>query len=72
MGRPSMPKRAQSVCECGHEGDGPDSQHLGVGPAAGHGRCTVPTCRCEKFTWARFNEYGERRSRAAAARRRQP
>lgn len=42
----------KSKCECGHTGDGPESQHLGIAPRAGHGACTVDGCGCERFRWA--------------------
>ena len=54
-----MPENYQypkSMCYCGHEGDGPDSDHLGFN---GHGPCIY--CDCEQFTWKEwlpeFSEY---------------
>jgi hypothetical protein len=49
----------QSVCTCGHVGDVPSrsdrptkaNDHIGL---LGHGKCQVPTCKCDRFTWARF------------------
>ena len=51
----------KSVCQCGHSGDGPDSDHGSLNPVAsqlqpGHGKCSVPGCDCEQFTWADFTE----------------
>lgn len=34
-------------CTCRHF----RSLHSGAYPAAGHGRCNLQNCRCEKFTW---------------------
>ncbi len=45
----------KSICECGHTGDGPRSDHA-ARFAEGHGRCTVTGCGCPQFTWARFTE----------------
>lgn len=49
----------KSICTCGHSGDGPDSDHGSDNEilsqvCPGHGRCTVPGCECERFTWAGF------------------
>jgi hypothetical protein len=46
-------KRTQpkSLCYCKHTGDGANSEHAGV---IGHGPCTVPGCKCAKFTWAKW------------------
>ena len=41
----------KSVCLCKHLGDGSKSEHAGL---IGHGYCTVPGCRCPKFSWRRF------------------
>jgi hypothetical protein len=41
----------KSVCRCKHLGDGSKSEHAGL---IGHGYCTVPGCRCQKFSWRRF------------------
>jgi len=52
-----MPKRLEehlaphSICTCGHTGDGPDSDHSSSRLVLGHGRCTVPGCQCQQFTW---------------------
>ncbi len=43
----------QSVCTCGHLGDGLRSHHEDH-YGAGHGHCTVLHCTCHKFTWAGF------------------
>lgn len=40
---------AKSVCQCGHLGDGADSDHGGL---IGHGPCSQ--CACAKFTWKRW------------------
>lgn len=46
---------ANSVCKCGHLGDGPHSGHRGLN---GHGSCWIEGCRCEQFTWVKFtSEY---------------
>jgi hypothetical protein len=45
----------RSFCECGHTGDGPNSQHAdSVHGARGHGKCLYRDCPCGKFTWDRF------------------
>ena len=65
-----MPENYQypkSMCYCGHEGDGPDSDHLGFN---GHGACAIMVpndqggfrpCDCQQFTWKEwlpeFSEY---------------
>lgn len=42
----------KSYCECGHRGDGPNSQHEDrTKYAPGHGKCTVEGCACTKFGW---------------------
>lgn len=41
----------RSICSCGHDGDGPNSQHTG---AIGHGFCMHPDCHCRCFTWMCF------------------
>jgi hypothetical protein len=52
----------KSVCQCGHTGDGAASEHADTALAVlgmqvkGHGRCLVPGCACERFTWGRFND----------------
>lgn len=49
-----------SLCECGHTGDGPTSQHVNrladhtIPAGRGHGYCLVRGCKCEKFRWAKF------------------
>jgi len=49
----------KSICQCGHSGDGPDSDHATdkgmMNLAPGHSRCTVPGCDCQRFTWAGFS-----------------
>jgi hypothetical protein len=52
-------KEARSMCECGHTGDGPCSQHAslvtekdGMVVEDGHGGCKV--CNCDRFTWDDF------------------
>lgn len=45
------PTHARSICECGHSGDGPDSQHAGF---IGHGPCFHEGCDCVRFTWKHF------------------
>jgi hypothetical protein len=42
-----------SLCRCGHTGDGANSEHAPTFEP-GHGLCTAPGCKCEKFTWANF------------------
>lgn len=42
-----------SKCTCGHNGDGPGSQHKDGGNA-GHEHCKVKGCPCPKFVWAGF------------------
>jgi len=44
-------KGGKSFCECGHTGDGDNSQHAGL---LGHGPCKHPNCNCVKFTWVTF------------------
>ena len=51
----------KSVCQCGHSGDGPDSDHGSANAVTsqlqpGHGKCSVPGCKCEQFTWSDFTE----------------
>lgn len=41
----------KSVCSCGHDGDGTDTDHAKSGLAPGHGMCLVPGCPCRKFRW---------------------
>lgn len=41
----------KSICQCGHNGDGPDSNHGGL---LGHGACNMPGCDCKKFMWKKF------------------
>jgi len=45
--------KAKSLCECGHTGDGPGSDHgeTWFALADGHGPCQVPGCACSQFTW---------------------
>ena len=44
---------ARAICECGHTGDGPQSQHTASEAGTpGHGRCTH--CDCQKFRWAKW------------------
>lgn len=47
----------KSICVCGHTGDGPGSFHAGT---IGHGFCLSVGCKCPKFTWDRFTDYGEK------------
>jgi hypothetical protein len=44
----------KSMCQCGHNGDGPDSNHEDS-LIPGHGACNMPGCDCKKFRWAKFN-----------------
>ena len=53
------PVKPQSVCYCGHDGDGPNSSHEDT-MIPGHGACKRQ-CECEKFTWKAFNGYGKKR-----------
>jgi hypothetical protein len=62
---------AKSICRCKHTGDGEYSDHapeLEVEPdpkkraivvgkyvEAGHGKCTMPGCKCRKFVWVKFD-----------------
>lgn len=41
----------KSVCQCGHTGDGANSEH-DDSLQAGHGACFE--CECVKFTWTKF------------------
>ncbi len=41
----------KSICTCGHNGDGVNSQHAGY---VGHGQCMVSKCHCTKFAWEKF------------------
>jgi hypothetical protein len=41
----------KSLCQCGHEGDGPHSAHGGT---IGHGACSVIGCACAKFSWRSY------------------
>lgn len=45
---PSEYQSPKSWCFCGHQGDGPASQHGGIN---GHGACKVEGCDCQQFTW---------------------
>lgn len=42
---------AKSICQCGHKGDGDNSEHDGYN---GHGKCNVKGCNCNRFTWKSF------------------
>lgn len=45
----------KSVCSCGHNGDGPGSQHHdSLQP--GHGACRIRGCPCQQFSWAKFTD----------------
>lgn len=44
----------KSYCTCNHSGDGPNSNHADTRLVKGHGKCLVPGCNCEKFTWVDF------------------
>jgi hypothetical protein len=48
----------QSVCTCGHVGDGANSQHKAT-VAEGHGACMVRECKCKRFTWKRYMTLAE-------------
>ena len=54
------PLAPRSRCTCGHVGDGPNSQHLGL---MGHGACSVKGCDCQKFTWSEFLGVENKRQR---------
>lgn len=43
----------KSICQCGHTGDGENSEH-GPTVAQGHGRCNVPGCLCAHFRWKAY------------------
>lgn len=48
----------RGFCECGHTGDGSDTQHADqttrfAGVNKGNGRCIVPGCPCLAYTTAR-------------------
>lgn len=45
----------KSFCQCGHTGDGPNSEHDDT-VQAGHGACKASDCDCPKFSWARFTD----------------
>ena len=52
---PEKYDKPKSLCYCGHTGDGPGSDHMGLN---GHGRCVAAAsdsygnpCRCNQFTW---------------------
>jgi len=61
---PENYQKAKSMCDCGHHGDGPNSDHEDHFQF-GHGRCKVSGCDCIQFTWVGwtlpFEEYLERR-----------
>jgi hypothetical protein len=44
---------AKAICECGHTGEGENSEHSvwadAHGNSLGMGRCSVPGCNCQKF-----------------------
>jgi hypothetical protein len=43
--------KARSLCDCGHTGDGPNSQHEDL-IQQGHGPCRQ--CDCQRFRWVKF------------------
>ncbi len=43
----------RSECECGHYGDGSDTEHSNT-HQQGHGRCLVSGCGCVQFVWIKF------------------
>ena len=43
----------RSECECGHYGDGTDTEHRNTF-LKGHGQCLVPGCGCPQFVWIKF------------------
>lgn len=51
-------KGGNSLCVCGHRGDGEGSQHHDTFQH-GHGACTVPGCKCGKFTWVGWTPEAE-------------
>ncbi len=51
--------KPKSMCECGHSGDGPNSNHGDSPLVKGHGKCYVPGCSCKKFTWLSFYPHYE-------------
>jgi hypothetical protein len=42
-----------SICECGHTGDGANSEHATIFQY-GHGACNVDGCNCKQFTWVKW------------------
>lgn len=53
-----VPTLPRDLCQCGHVGNGPNSQHdlswYGFQRyAEGHGPCLVAGCPCKQFTWDR-------------------
>lgn len=59
---------ATSMCECGHTGDGANSQHA-FRYAEGHGACQAEGCFCERFTWSHRLTAVELRKERARIRR---
>ena len=47
-------RRPASICQCGHTGDGANSEHHDAAFAPGHNYCRVPGCSCTRFRWERF------------------
>ncbi len=45
----------KSICQCGHTGDGPNSEHSDTFQE-GHGACNE--CDCVQFTWKELTPYG--------------
>lgn len=49
----------KSMCQCGHTGDGHDSDHGSDSAiisqlSPGHGRCSVKGCGCKHFSFKAF------------------
>ena len=47
---------AKSICQCGHTGDGPQSDHAG---SLGHHGCMIQGCGCQRFAWGRWTGAAE-------------
>ncbi len=46
----------KSLCQCGHTGDGENSDHANEQVSGGSGACLVPGCVCGRFTWKQFTK----------------